>query len=99
MMLSDEAKPCVVKHCTVRAQVDHCLLYNSHTDELHVIPLPAAEVLRLCDGTRTVRSIAEAVTLASGAAPQEARARWRAFAHELVKRGILTIEGEDADAS
>jgi hypothetical protein len=96
MLLADDHRLRVAKCCTIRMQVDHCLIYNTHTDELHVIPLPAAEVLKLCDGTRTVRAIADAVTAAAGVAPGEARSRMDEFAYELVKRGILTIGTGDA---
>jgi hypothetical protein len=75
-------------HCVLREQEDQYVVYNSHTDELHLIPALGHYLYRLCDGLRDVGSIWRAFAIA---APEDAEVRTRitAYLEKLVARGIL----------
>ena len=43
--------------CVVRPQKDQHLVYNSRTDEMHLVPETGFLVYQLCDGLRTIGEI------------------------------------------
>jgi hypothetical protein len=54
---SGSAYPEQTIHCVVRKQAHEYLIYNSRTDELHLLPATGYFVYQLCDGLRTVEEI------------------------------------------
>jgi hypothetical protein len=94
-MLRDDTVLVGTPHCVVREQEDRCVVYNSRTDELHLIPMLGHYLYNLCDGLRDVGSICRAFSIdgpdrtddpdAGGAA----RACITAYLEALVRRGIL----------
>jgi Coenzyme PQQ synthesis protein D (PqqD) len=74
---------------SARRQEDAVLLYNAHTDELHLIPHDAFYVFQLCDGIHTVGEIADMVGEGTKAEPAEVREHLTVFLNGLVDRGVL----------
>ena len=68
--------------CVVREQRDEYLVYNSRTDELHLISPMGRYLYMLCDGLRTVAEIQALVQPAAGAAVSE-------FLAKLAARGLV----------
>jgi len=68
--------------CVVREQRDAYLVYNSRTDELHLISPVGHYLYLLCDGLRTVAEIQALLPPDTGAAVPEFLAR-------LVARGVI----------
>jgi len=69
--------------CVLRQQVGEYLVYNSRTDELHLISPLGHYLYLLCDGLRTVAEIQELV-------PRDDVAGYLA---DLADRGILQPVG------
>jgi hypothetical protein len=68
--------------CVVREQRAEYLVYNSRTDELHLISPMGRYLYLLCDGLRTVAEIQALLPQAAGAAIPE-------FLAGLVTRGLV----------
>ena len=78
-------RDCVV----VRPQKQSYVLYNSHTDELHLVPRDGHLVFMLCDGWRTVADVVQEVTRACGEPVERVRPSVLAFLGNLERRGLL----------
>jgi coenzyme PQQ synthesis protein D (PqqD) len=80
--------------CTIREQEERYLVYNSRTDELHLVPPTGFYVFSLCDGLNTVDEIQTRLekVLAGDSAPL--RPRLQAFLAGLLERGILEVADE-----
>src|SRR6266545_4976859 len=78
-------------HCTVRAQREQHLVYNSRSDELHLIPPTGIYVYELCDGLATVGDIEAALALATGRDSGEIRPDLTRYLSMLIARGLLAI--------
>lgn len=79
------------EHCVVRKQVDQVLLYNSATDELHLLSPSAFYVFALCDGVRTVADIVGDVAVQVEESQSVAQQRVAAFLASLVQRKLLAV--------
>jgi len=84
-------------HCTVRAQRDQHLVYNSRSDELHLIPPIGIYVYELCDGLATIGDMEDALTRATGRQPGEVRHDLTRYLSMLIARGILAISTEEQE--
>jgi hypothetical protein len=80
--------------CVSREQEQAYLVYNPHTDEMHLIPPEAHYVYRLCDGLRSVGDICRSLVAAGDPEPVEFIATLRDFLAGLVERGVLEVENE-----
>jgi len=78
--------------CILREQVGQYLIYNSRTDEMHLVGTTGFHAYCLCDGSRTVDEIADALR-GEGVegVPEELDERTREFLEALVVRGILEV--------
>lgn len=76
-------------HCVVREQEDRYVVYNSRTDELHLVPMLGHYIYNLCDGLRDVGSICSAFSADAPDQGAAARASITAYLEAMVKRGIL----------
>ena len=76
--------------CVVREQHDEYLVYNSRTDELHLISPQARYMYLLCDGLRTVSEIQTLLGAGTGEAVT-------GFLNKLVERGVLEPVPDDVD--
>jgi hypothetical protein len=80
--------------CTIREQEDKYLVYNSRTDELHLLPPTGFYAYSLCDGLRTVDEVQEALAKAVAAEPERLRRSLRTFFGGLIERGMLEVADE-----
>lgn len=76
--------------CTAREQESHYLIYNSTTDELHLISYTGYLIYSLCDGERSFEEIYNLLTLRFMEDPAFVRERISNFLSMLLERGILT---------
>ncbi len=81
--------------CVVRKQEDSYLVYNSKTDELHLIPPLGFYIYQLCDGLRTVSEIRQLLGIGIDTNPTSVKNTLDDFIDQLVQRGILEIENHD----
>ncbi|MBL0212255.1 MAG: PqqD family protein [Holophagaceae bacterium] len=77
--------------CVVRDQESGKLVYNPHTDELHLVPPTGFLAIELCDGLKTAGEIATGLASAFDIPPEEVRVALLSFFGKLVDRGILQI--------
>jgi hypothetical protein len=87
--LTDETVLVRTPHCVVREQEDRYVVYNSRTDELHLIPPLGHYLYRLCDGVHDVGAICRAFAAGASDGGAEARQRIVAYLEALVTRGVL----------
>src|SRR6476660_906938 len=81
--------------CVLREQVGQYLIYNARTDEMHLVGDAGYRAYCLCDGSRTVGGVVDALRPdVADEVPEELAERTREFLEALVARGIL----EAADA-
>lgn len=73
---------CPTTWCVVREQFTEYLIYNSRTDELHLISPLGRYLYLLCDGLRTVAEIQGSLDPVRGARVFE-------FLAKLVSRGLV----------
>ena len=73
----------------VRPQKGQYLLYNSRTDELHLVPPAGNAVYALCDGLRSVHDISAALSDAIDAEPALIKERVAQFLGSLETRGLV----------
>ena len=86
-LLEAETVLSATKWCATRPMDEGHLIYNAHTDELHVLTPFAHYLYELCDGTRSVHEIAGFF------APSVARDGIVDLLGSLVARGLLEIDG------
>ncbi|HEU0302111.1 MAG TPA: PqqD family peptide modification chaperone [Longimicrobium sp.] len=81
--------------CILREQVGQYLIYNARTDEMHLVGCTAYHAYCLCDGSRTVDEVVDALRpgVVDGV-PEELAERTRELLEALVARGILEV-GDD----
>jgi hypothetical protein len=77
-------------HCSVRAQEKQVVIYNSKTDELHLVPLPAFYIVQLCDGLNSVAKLEQYCSEASGSEILCLQPELGAFLSKLIERGVLS---------
>ena len=80
--------------CTIREQEERFLVYNSRTDEMHLVPPTGFYAYGLCDGLRTVNEVQAEIEKALKGEPSGLRQRLHAFLGSLVERGILEVSDE-----
>lgn len=73
----------------VRPQKGQYLLYNSRTDELHLIPPTGHAVYALCDGLRSIHDISAALSDAIDAEPALIKEHVAEFLGSLETRGLV----------
>jgi len=78
--------------CTSRVQVDQVLIYNPKTDELHLIPTDAYQIVELCESGIRAGTIIDMVASAACVDRSEAAVAVVDFIQSLEVRGILEIE-------
>jgi hypothetical protein len=78
--------------CVVRRQEQEVLIYNTRTDELHLIPPTGFYVYLLFDGKQTLGEVEVQAQEISTSDPEKVACRLRAFVDQLVERGILGEE-------
>lgn len=80
--------------CTIREQEERYLIYNSRTDELHLVPVTGHYAYSLCDGLRTMDEVQAEIEKALSSASTELQQRLHTFLGSLVQRGILEVADE-----
>lgn len=87
------APPVRSERLIFRPQQDCALIYHAGTDQLYTMQPLGVEILKLCDGARSVRQIAAE---ALGDEPESALDREAIvsrFLHELERRQLVTWAG------
>lgn len=91
-MLPPDAIVLVSRQVMPRVQPEGILLYQTRTDEMHVISPPAYALLRLCDGGRTVREVeAEVAAIQPEFGTPEGREQVERFLEALSERRIVEL--------
>lgn len=72
-----------------RPQRNGCLLYNSRTDEMHLVPSTGALAVQLCDGLRTIQEIEDELLIPLGGDRRAISTALAGFFYMLLARGIL----------
>lgn len=80
-----------------RPQEDRVLIYNADTDQLFTLWPLGAEILRKCDGTRSLQQIADEALESQPYPPERRAAIVRRFLGDLGQRHLLTWQADDAD--
>lgn len=80
--------------CVVRKQKQQYLIYNSRTDEMHLVPPSGFYVYQLCDGLRNVENICRHLTAAMEESHEVVRAKLDDFLNMLLTRGVLEPDDE-----
>jgi hypothetical protein len=78
--------------CVVRPQEEQHVIYNSRTDELHLVSPEGYYVYQWCDGLQTLREIQTMLRGATGEDAGVVRTRLYAFLDRLIQRGILEVD-------
>lgn len=81
--------------CAVSEQEEQYLVYNSRTDEMHLLPPTAYQVYRLCNGFNTVSAIEESVTNSSGMKDEIVKEHLYKFLSGLMDRGLVEVGYDD----
>lgn len=79
--------------CVVRQQEDCYLVYNTRTDELHLIPPLGFYVYQLCDGLHSAQDLERDLS-ALGRPTTPDAGHLRPFLEELFERGIIDVDGD-----
>lgn len=74
-----------------RPRKDGYLLYNSRTDEMHLVPTAGGFAIRLCDGLRTIEEIQFELHEAIGGNANVIKAALLNFFEMLLARGIVEL--------
>jgi hypothetical protein len=77
--------------CVTRPQKDQHLVYNSRTDEMHLVPGTGFLVYRLCDGLRAVGEIEQSLAEALGDNEEAIHEAVTGFLGKLLARGIVEV--------
>jgi len=75
-------------HCSVRPQGAQYLIYNTKTDELHLISALAAYLVELCNGLNSLGDLTQMFS-AGSSDTEEVEARLSDFFLQLMARGVL----------
>ena len=82
----------VPTRCVLREQVGQYLIYNARTDEMHLVGDAGYRAYCLCEGSRTVGEVVDALRPdVADEVPEELEERTREFLEALVVRGILEV--------
>lgn len=87
--LTDDTVLVGTPHCVLREQEGGYVVYNSRSDELHLIPTLGHYIYRLCDGLHDIGSIWQAFAVDAQDNGTETRTQITAYLEKLVARGIL----------
>lgn len=92
-MLEDDYILAMPASTVIRAEGEKALLFNSISDEMHLIPREALPILDLCRGMLSVSQIEELVLAPDQECqvPGEGRAMVRRFLQALVDRKLLQV--------
>lgn len=77
--------------CVVREQEDQYLVYNSRTDELHLLPPTGFYAYRLCNGWRKLDEIEQELQARMTEEPATLSDGLRKFFGMLLDRGIVEL--------
>lgn len=77
--------------CVVRPLEQHYLIYNSQTDELHLIPPIAFFVYRLCDTPISMDELEWLLATSLAENGGDVHEHLGAFVRDCVARGILEV--------
>ena len=77
--------------CAVSKQEQQYLVYNTQTDELHLLPPTAHQVYRLCNGFNTVSTIEDSVINSSDIEKEILKEHLHKFLSGLMKRGLVEV--------
>jgi hypothetical protein len=80
--------------CVVRPQKSRHLVYNSRTDEMHLVPGTGYLVYQLCDGLRSVGEIERLLADALDDDGEVIHEVLTAFLGKMLVRGILEVADE-----
>jgi hypothetical protein len=72
---------------------DEIVAFDSSTEMLHYLNVPASVFWSACDGTRTLGEIARAIVARSDQSLATVEAEVLDLVDALVARGLLTLEG------
>ncbi len=78
--------------CVVRPQEQHYLIYNSRTDELHLVPPVAFYAYRLCDPPISFDELEWLLARSLGEDGDQVHEHLGAFVRDCVARGILEVD-------
>lgn len=81
--------------CAVSEQEEQYLVYNSRTDEMHLLPPTAYQVYRLCNGFNTISAMEESVTNSSGMKEEIIKEHLHKFLLGLMERGLVEVGYDD----
>ncbi len=81
--------------CSVREQEEQYLIYNSKTDELHLLPPMAFLVLQLCDGLTSIAGLENFLLAAFEGEPQSLKPLVHKLLVGFVNRGILETDNDE----
>lgn len=90
--LTEETVLNMTSWCVIRKQKEQYLVYNSRTDEMHLITPTGYCVFQLCDGLNTVGEIQRLMTEAIGEDEESVRTCTEDFLSGLIVRGILEVD-------
>lgn len=90
----DQALPAPIvltptRWCVVRKQKERYLIYNSRTDEMHLIPPIGYYVYQMCDGINTLGAIRKMLADATGQEETEVATHTDRFINQLIDRGVV----------
>jgi hypothetical protein len=81
--------------CSASEQEQQYLLYNTRTDELHLLPLTAYQVYLLCNGFNTVSIIEESIINSSDIEQEDLKECLHEFLSGLMERGLVEVGYND----
>ncbi|HZR82556.1 MAG TPA: PqqD family peptide modification chaperone [Candidatus Binatia bacterium] len=91
--LADDAFPQLTPWCVIRPQEDRYLIYNTRSDELHLVPHAGFLVYSLCDGAHSVRDIAaHLANRMDGEVFMNVQSRVREYLSGLIARGLVNVD-------
>lgn len=77
--------------CTLREQEEQDLIYNTNTDEMHLLSKTGTYVYRLCDGITTVGDMVNAFQHTLKVDHDSVKSQIVAYLEKLLRRGALKI--------
>ncbi len=88
---SQETRPRANPHITGRDLKDEYVLLGAAGDRIHVLNDTAREIYLLCDGTRTLEEVADAIVERYEVTREKALSDVREVVAELNGLGVLTV--------